>query len=278
MPAPGALESLVWRLRDHGVRDLFFHVGPLDARGDIPAWDAETWRVTRDRIRALLPSARLFAWVGGVTDFALAPAADVVDLASVDTRKAIAATCASLITKGGFDGIHYDLELIATGDRDWLDLLERTRPVAPLSVATPNLRPPFPWPAGGWLDHRVLTASLWTLDYFRELATRCDQIAVMAYDTAMPTPPLYARFVAWETAALARGLQSSDCRLLIGVPSYDDGGPTHFRGAETLATALLGVRAGLARAGPSRNFDGVALYAEWTTDATEWRDLRLGWP
>jgi hypothetical protein len=56
----------------------------------------------------------------------------------------------------------------------------------------------------------------------------------------------------------------------MGVPTYGDHGFMHRAGVETLENALLGVVAGLRGLGAGGTFEGVALYAGWTTDEADW--------
>jgi len=58
--------------------------------------------------------------------------------------------------------------------------------------------------------------------------------------------------------------------VLVGVPTYDQTGLMHRAGVETPENALLGVVAGLRGLGAGGTFEGIALYAEWTTDQKEW--------
>ena len=111
----------------------------------------------------------------------------------------------------------------------------------------------------------------WTRDYYRSLASVVDQLVVMTYDTAIPTPELYRRYLAYAAATTTHRLERSRARVLIGVPTYDARGLMHRAGVETPENALVGVVAGLRGSRGGGTFEGVALYAEWTTDAAEWR-------
>jgi hypothetical protein len=248
------IELLIERLRAHSVRDLYVHVGPLDAKGAIPASRGISpgW----PRIREALREFRLFAWVGGVTVYSYGVAADTVDPSASSVRSGIVETDRALL-RAGFGGIHYDLEILPDGDRGFLALLDETREAigpAALSVATPNLRP-------GGLPLPIL----WSSAYFREVARRVDQVAVMAYDTGLPTARAYSRFIAWEVGALSSMVPAD--RLMIGVPTYPDATLSHHPAAETLDAALDGVALSAGRCG------GVALYAEWTTGPEQWARL-----
>jgi len=64
---------------------------------------------------------------------------------------------------------------------------------------------------------------------------------------------------------------------VVGVPTYDQASFMHRPGVETPENALLGVVAGLRGLGGGGTFEGVALYAEWTTDEREWAVYERVW-
>jgi hypothetical protein len=66
-------------------------------------------------------------------------------------------------------------------------------------------------------------------------------------------------------------------RVLVGVPTYDETGLMHRKGVETLDHALPGLVAGLRGLGAGGTFEGVALYAEWTTEPREWAVYERLW-
>ncbi|HEV7499753.1 MAG TPA: hypothetical protein VGQ33_07100, partial [Vicinamibacteria bacterium] len=111
---------------------------------------------------------------------------------------------------------------------------------------------------------------LWTPGYYGRVGQIADQVVVMAYDTALPTPTLYRRYVAWAASTITGRFAGGPARVLIGVPTYDDNNLVHRAGVETPENALVGVVAGLRGMGAGGTFEGVALYAEWTTDDADW--------
>ena len=106
-----------------------------------------------------------------------------------------------------------------------------------------------------------------------------DQIVIMAYDTALPTPGLYRRYVAYAAEAGTESILKahSGARLLMGVPTYDETGLMHRSQVESPENAILGIVAGLRGLGGGGTFEGVALYAEWTTDPDEWAVYERLW-
>jgi hypothetical protein len=109
----------------------------------------------------------------------------------------------------------------------------------------------------------------WTEDYFRQVARRCDQLAVMMYDTALRKPKLYQHLMAdWTGEVLT---WSGGKSVLLGVPTYSDADSGyHHPDVENLENALRGIHRGLSRQPLEKNYQGVAIYCHWETDETEW--------
>jgi hypothetical protein len=168
--------------------------------------------------------------------------------------------------------MQWDYEICDNADPYLLSLLRETRAALPagktLSAAVPMWLPP------------ALQRWGWSEEYFAQVAASCDQLAVMCYDTAMYLPRAYVGLVRQQaihvTRAVARG--NPRCRVLLGVPTYARGGASHHAWAENLRMALKGVREGLAdaRTQPSV-FAGVAPFADYTTQAEEWKVYRALW-
>ena len=270
-PDRAALDALAARLEAAGATDVYAHVGPLDADGRVAADLAPHAAAFADALHERLPDLRVQAWLGQVE----AGGGGKLDLGDPAVRRGTVRT-AERFMREGFDGIHYDIEPIWNGDRDFLALLEETaamlrRRDGVLSVAGEEL-PVFPG------AERVIRAVIpryhpWTVAYHRAVARHADQIAVMTYDSAMPLGQFYRRFVARNARVLGRSLPHGT-QLLIGVPSYEEWNVGHWP-AENVPNALAGLRRGLARLEPSDRQDvGWALYADWHTDDREWERLR----
>ncbi len=72
--------------------------------------------------------------------------------------------------------------------------------------------------------------------------------------------------------------QLGNHKVLIGVPSYEDAPGTSDPQVENITNATLGVRSALEDlGGGSDSFQGIAIYANWVTDASEWQELRNTW-
>jgi spore germination protein YaaH len=177
-----------------------------------------------------------------------------------------------LVRDCGFQGVQWDYEICPDGDPWLLLLLAETRAALPksalLSVATPVW---VPRPIGSWG---------WSSAYFERVARLCDLVAVMGYDTGMYLPRAYVGLIGQQVIHVSRAAWNAnpECRVLIGVPTYSAGGPSHHPWSENLSVALKGVRRGLANSGTIASaVAGVALFADYTTQRDEWRTYRSLW-
>jgi hypothetical protein len=264
---PADANRLAATLRDTGVRDLYVHVGPLDEHGLDPALRPRSVPLVR-ALHGALPSARVLAWVGGV----VGPGKLDLDRPAV---RDVVAGAARQILRDGFDGVHYDLEPVPSGDGGLLALLDTTRagPPAVLSVAAPQLEPVPGWAGAAAIGPGVGTR--WSADYLAAVARRADQVVLMAYDTGLPLRSLYGGYVARQTRLALHAVPAST-DLLIGVPAFHDENSGHHAGAETVRAALRGIRLGLSDDVERQRF-GVALYVDFAATEADWQAYREAW-
>ena len=267
------MEALFARLESRGVAYAFPHLIPFNAAGRLPLHSRPQMRAFLATARRIAPGLKLLPWVGGVRRGYRRTRPGSVDLGDLGQRQRIVAECRGLIDEG-FDGVHVNIEPVSDGSDDFLALLRALRtavgPDRILSLSA--IRPaPFAIP--------VAPNFVWTTDYYGRVAGVADQIVVMAYDTALPTESLYRRYVAYAAQAGTEAILKahSPARLLMGVPTYDETGVMHRARVETPENAILGIVAGLRGLGGGGTFEGVALYAEWTTDPAEWAVYERLW-
>ena len=166
-----------------------------------------------------------------------------------------------------FAGVHLNVEPLTSGDQAFLKFLDQLRTAIPsgkiLSIAA--YPPPTRW--------HPFPEVHWEESYFREVARRTDQLAVMMYDTSLRVPKLYQRLMSdWTVEVLE---WSEGKPVLLGVPTYDDAGTEYHRpDVENLENALLGIHQGLSAKSLPTNYQVIVIYCEWETDATEWNAVR----
>lgn len=211
---PADVAAPAGRLRGTGIRDLFVHTGPLADDGTLDPGLAPRARWLTGALHAALPGVRVQSWLGDVVG------GHHLDLGSAATRRHVLAADRQVLAEG-FDGDD-DLEPVPSGDVDYLGLLAATRVLtrsrgALLWVSADQIEP-LPGMAAPerWLAGRP---HWWSTGFLHEVATRVDEVAIMAYDTALPTRAAYAGYVRVETSLAVRAVPPGTV-LLIGVPAF----------------------------------------------------------
>lgn len=263
--------TLAQRMLGSGIHDLYVHTGPLapDGRLDPALHPRATWAVRA--LRSALPGVRVQAWLGQRLDGDAG-----LDLDDAATRARVVDSVRQVLDLG-FDGVHFNFEPLPSGDRGLLDLLDRTRALTRsrgrvLSMSAHHVEP---LPGMSAVDDLVIGhTKWWSPGYLRQVASRVDQVAIMSYDTALPAASLYGGYVRRQTdEALAAVPPQTD--LLMGLPAFHTNDLGHFSSAETVATAIHGVRLGLG--GDPRQRFGVALYIDFAATDADWAAYHAGW-
>ncbi|MET7680365.1 hypothetical protein [Streptomyces sp. NPDC005423] len=267
--------ALAERLKGTGIRDLYVHSGPLEHDGTLPASDHPKAQWLIGAVHRELPGVRVQAWLG---DELASEGPDGMRLERAATRTAVVDS-ARRVLAAGYEGVHFDLEPLHSGDRDYLALLDRLREVtrarhALLSVAAHQIDP-LPAFHSFW---GTVTGhpKWWSQAYFGQVARRVDQIAVMSYDTMQPLPSLYGGYVGQQTS-LALEVTPESTDLLMGLPFFHEDRFGHRASAETVPAAVRGVRLGLSRTDADRARFGVALYVDFAATESDWTAYRNGW-
>jgi len=257
------IEFLVSRLRRSGIRYVYVHAGPLLADGSI----ADSADPFFSEFRRAYPEGVFLAWLGARVE--------KVQLEEEAWRSAVVDVVERLPAEG-FDGVHFNLEPIRDGHPGYLELLSQVRARMGdgwrISQATPRSAP-FGISVG------ALRRNFWSGTFYRATMDIADQTVLMAYDTNLPLRIAYVAFVRNQT----RRLVSWSCaalkhEVLIGVPSYHDVPEYSDPSVENIDNATLGVRSAL-ESFPNNPecFRGVSIYANWVTDASEWRQFERTW-
>ncbi|MEU3289846.1 hypothetical protein [Streptomyces longwoodensis] len=267
--------ALADRLAGTGVKDLYVHAGPLEHDGTLPAslYPRARWLV--GAVHREMPGVRVQAWLG---DVLATEGPTGMRLADAGTRDHVVRSTRQILD-AGFEGAHFDLEPLHSGDRHYLGLLDRLHAVTrarnvPLSVAAHQIDP-LPGFHSFWgtvAGH----PKWWSQAFFGEVARRVDQIAVMSYDTMQPLQSTYGGYVAQQTS-LALEVTPPGTDLLMGLPFYHENRFGHWNHAETARAAVRGARLGLSRTDADREHFGVALYVDFAATDADWTAYREGW-
>ena len=266
--------ALARQLDGTGIRDVYVHTGPLEHDGSLPlAKVSPRARWFAAAMRAASPAVQVQAWLGDVVRPAKNPGMDLDDPA---VRSRVVASSAAVLDQG-FQGIHFDFEPVQSGSAGFLAVLDETHELTaargvPLSVAAAQIDPL--WHANAIPLALRGEGKWWSQDYFRQVADRVEQIAVMSYDTAMPLESLYGGYVSKQTK-LALAVTPPSTELLMGLPAYWESNPSHWGHAETVKAAVRGARLGLGTSN-RQNF-GLALYVDFTATPAHWAAYRDGW-
>ncbi|MGI8336636.1 hypothetical protein ACRYCC_42400 [Actinomadura scrupuli] len=271
-------QALAGTLRLNKITDVFFHAGPLAPDGSVaPRLYAHAAELVT-AVHRLAPGVHAQAYLGQIRR---QQGRGLLRLDDPAVRARIVETDRTFLDLG-FDGVHYDIEPVYSDDGAFLDLLDRTRELTRargriLSVSLEQLtladalQPVFlALPRGGDPHYPARPTGA----FLRAVAGRVDQVAIMTYDTELPTRSLVGRHFAWHTEHTLE-LIGDQVTVFMGVPTYR---PVTAGWAEDLATSLRGIRRGLDALGrrPAKPY-GVGIYAEWTTTPADWARYRSLW-
>ncbi|GEM_PF-226396 len=254
---PDRIRELRDLLRQNHIKDVFPHLCPADENGIIPPVDA----AQTERFLDEFEKFRVMPWAGG-------PNGSHVRLGDPNWTAAFRAGISNLfVAHPRFAGVHVNVEPLPSGDTRFLTFLTELRSALPpkklLSVAA--YPPPTRW--------HPFPDVHWDENFFREVAWRVDQLAVMMYDTGVKNPKFYTKLMNdWTVEVLD---WSGGKPVLLGIPTYwDADSGYHDPKAENMESALGGIHRALSERPFHRSYQGVAIYCEWETDAAEWEFWR----
>jgi hypothetical protein len=276
-----AYDALSAQLRQERITYVYAHVGPLDSSGAIPTSLAPNASALAAALHARIPGVKVLAWIGQLEAASGAPADETVNLADSEVREQIVATSDMFVRHDGFDGVHYDIEPIQNNNPHYLDLLIETRAALPsgamISISAQKWAPNAH--LADLLYHTGRGGQWWTSYYFAAVAAHVDQMAVMTYDSGMPTARAYEIFVQQETKHILAAVRTASHppQVLIGIPTYTGDNVWFHASAENMRTALTGVIAGLNSDHDTQPFVGVAIYRLAVTTSTDWQTYDEMW-
>jgi hypothetical protein len=262
-------------LTQHEISDLYAHAGPLEAHGGVSEDRFAYAQEFLDAMELYAPSVRVHAYLGQIEE----RGGGILDLDDDGVRGEIVRTAEGFLQLG-FDGIHYDIEPVYPGDERFLNLLDRTSVVtqrhhALLSVALEQTE--FSRPTGAILGFVWPSYHNPTMTFLEDVAYRVDQIAIMTYDSHLPTESLFGAHMAMQTERVVEAI-GDEVTVFMGVPTHDGSPLQRYSWAENVSTGVRGVRKGLDRVDDEESHNvGIAIFAEWTTSDDEWEAYHREW-
>lgn len=269
-------KDLANKLKRYHITDGFFHVGPLDGDGNIPKERYLYASRLVEMMGKYYPELNTQAYIGQLIIESGGP----LDIYKEDVRYKIAKTADEFL-KLGFDGIHYDIESIPSGNKEFIDILDRTKALGSmdgkiLSAATKKIEPSVIFELVRAIPG---TDPYWEPGYFKEVMRHVDQIAVMSYDTIMPTDWAYGTFMDKLTRRMITVMQEVDSSktVFMGIPTYEEESFYFNAEAENEISGLKGIQIGLSKSDTKDINFGVGIFAEWTTEEHEWEHYEKVW-
>jgi hypothetical protein len=272
-PTKEEIAELVANLRARGIRRIYPFLGPMDANG-WPGWRSKSGLIPYDPGRAgaflkeisrIAPEISVLPWTGGNLNMD-------VRLQDKDQRRGFVEHARQLVALGA-DGVHINVEPLPSWSPGFRELLQELKAAIgdrTLSIAAyPPPTPLHPFPDVHW-----------ELPFLRDVCMDADELAVMAYDTAVTSPPVFTDLISQWTRELAATLPTpanGGCEWLMGVPTYDDDTGYHRPDVETIEHSLEGIVRGLQSGQRSEHFRGIAIYASFTTDERKWAVYHRAW-
>ncbi|MBN1603874.1 MAG: hypothetical protein JW915_19845 [Chitinispirillaceae bacterium] len=256
-------DLFIQQLRIYGIRTVFVHAGPILPDGSIADQPARFF----NDLQNAAPEIRFLPWIGG----------DVrrYDLESPRWRASLISTI-KLLHSQGVKGIHIDIEPLESFHPGYIELLKELRSSfkKPFFISHATRRV-APFECSFW----PVKTYFWTASFYKACMKFTDQTVLMGYDTCLKLKKLYTGSISMQTKKLLECTADfPNHSLMIGIPSYSDNLSVHDPRVENIQTAVPGIRAALEKSRHnSDNFEGVAIYAHWTTDPEEWQWYEVYW-
>lgn len=251
------ISALFEKLRKNDISTVYPHLCPARGDGRIAPCDDE--QTARFLDLAEKYGIKVIPWIGGVFGDSARPDDEI-------WRKNFIVSVNELLQKHPrLAGVQINIEPLPDASGvDFLKLLDELRPTMngkTLSVAA--YPPPTKW-------HNFPDVH-WDRGFLHMVAYRCDQMAVMMYDTAIPLEKFYVKLMTDWTKTSAAATSRSGCELLLGIPAYEDANVGyHSPRVENLSSALRGISA----AARDDRIGGIAIYCEWEMNDVKWQIWR----
>jgi hypothetical protein len=265
-----AVNSLARLHAAHGVGDIYVYTaflrsdGQFSSTGDNLAKFVSAYRHNN-------PAVQIMAWIGIPLQRKNSIGVDGwVDLSNLNTRQRIVGYIKDIIQKADLDGVHLDVETVWDGDQNFIQLLREIRaelkPGLLVSIAGAHWMPPIA------ARLPIIGKFRWSSAYYGRVAEVTDQIALMAYDSYLPSAALYRLWVREQTTGIRKSLASKNIDLIIGVSASNVRASSHNPNAETISSGIAGMCDSRERYA-TQPYPGIGIYAAWDANENDWQNL-----
>lgn len=282
------MARLVGRLQENNIGTVYARVSWL--RDDLTwaghaeqndGFDAVRESVQRFtvQLKTMYPNVTVYGWI----DFPVNRGPQGYRLNDPAAQTAVADFSLVMVTELGFDGVFLNASpVLEPNADDFVGLLQRIKlrvgENGPVAVAVP----PDYTPSVENVPQSPLYApgTAWSKQFKQRVALLTDEIALTPYSTGLNDRLAYVDWLAYQVESYARAVAELDtsAQIVVGIPTYDSDPPLQNASVENISAALEGVEKGMELAGRANQYvRGVALFAEWTTDDTEWRLFNQLW-
>ncbi len=272
-------------LTQNRIQFAYLFSGPFDTNGHLPEYAFSQTAIASVRtIKERCPGVIVLPWIGGIVNKTV----------FVDNHQWVSNAVhetSLLLSALDVTGVHVNLEFFTYHIQDELfpglegfdhyggdeirffKELRSALPLAFISTVVVSTAPE----AKHWKRKN-------TVEEVHELSKLVDQIAILCFDTSIGRKSVFreslqqqlADIRQWKTSPMTRA------QFLIGIGTFINKEELwKFRDldVESVANTLNTLRGLLVEpnAGGSSLVDGLAIFAEWTTDTKEWEELQRGW-
>lgn len=262
--SPDHMEGLLRTLRDNHIRYAYVRAGRILSSGELEHLPGRQFFELKDRATDIV----FLPWLAGH--------ADELPLDDPRWRDRVVQSMGRLYA-AGVDGVHLNLEPIRDDHPGYVELLraigDRFEGDFVVSHATRRVAP-----LGS--SHAVMRDFSWSRGFYQRTMQASDQTVLMGYNTMLRSTKLYCAYMGHQTRWLLDwASEVPGHQVLVGIPAYEHAPGLCDPRVENVPHALAGVRAALEeRSAVPACFEGVSIYANWTTTPSEWQQFRSNWP
>lgn len=284
-PDDATLAALVQKLRDHQIGIVYAWVSLLQSNN---AWSdtgkLDAVKAFVQRFKRLYPEAQLYGWLS----IDAQPVDSNTRLSDTSMQQIVADFSQRMTAEFKFDGVMLNVVPVFNNDENFLSMIRKVKTAigekSSLALAVPPDWTPtdvsIPKPP------RIEPGTIWDEAYKQRVALIADQVVVTAYNSGIASNTDYSAWMAYQVKTFTKaleGLQTStgipaSTELLVGVPAYAAQPLTHETSVENIASAVAGIRTGLADSGTAGKYvKGIAVYFESQMSEDDWNQIKTLW-